>query len=334
MMPKEGQNWTWSCVLASTIVHACGREMQRETRPGDWKCPSCRAYNFAFKEQCFKCSVRKPLDVPDEGSGPSSSGAVQSHSRKHNQDDDPRKLFVASLSYDTTEVTLKLFFERCGKVTSCHLAKDKESGASRGFAFVTFADEACANDALTELDGSELDGRTIKVALSTEGGGSGGGRISGGGRKEHVKGFEPGAEVNVSTYKIETIKDEDQRVVLRHSKRSQEHLGKSHVDGFVYSEDEAEEDPERRFVASLSSKEKRRLLKTLTSADAGARDSSANKEDKISKRDKKEKKEKKKRRKEEKKAKKNKKEKKPKRTRSSSTSSSSSSSSDSDEQKE
>ncbi|HCP44677.1 MAG TPA: RNA-binding protein, partial [Deltaproteobacteria bacterium] len=60
---------------------------------------------------------------------------------------------------------------------------DRETGRSRGFGFVTFSESDSANSALQELNGSELDGRTIRVDTATERsrGGGGGPRRGGGG---------------------------------------------------------------------------------------------------------------------------------------------------------
>jgi RNA recognition motif-containing protein len=107
------------------------------------------------------------------------------------------KLFVSSLSYSTTAEVLKRLFESVGKVADCHVAKDRESGESRGFAFVTMAREADALLALEEFNGHELDGREMKVNVANAGG-SGGGRR----KDEPVAGHGAGEEVNVTAYKV------------------------------------------------------------------------------------------------------------------------------------
>lgn len=72
------------------------------------------------------------------------------------------KLFVGGISWDTKDDGLKAFFEQAGEVVEAIILMDKFTGRSRGYGFVTMADEAGFNAAL-ELDGQELDGRALKV---------------------------------------------------------------------------------------------------------------------------------------------------------------------------
>ncbi|KAI9179020.1 hypothetical protein H9P43_005682 [Blastocladiella emersonii ATCC 22665] len=92
------------------------------------------------------------------------------------------KLFIGGLSYDTTNDTLQAHFEEFGKIEDAVVINDRETGRSRGFGFVTFAEESEADAAIEGTNGSELDGRTIRVdkAAQRGEGGSRGGR--GGGR--------------------------------------------------------------------------------------------------------------------------------------------------------
>lgn len=53
--------------------------------------------------------------------------------------------------------------EEYGKVDSCRIVKDRETGKSRGFAFVEMADDSAATKAIEELNGAEFDGRTMVV---------------------------------------------------------------------------------------------------------------------------------------------------------------------------
>jgi cold-inducible RNA-binding protein len=74
-----------------------------------------------------------------------------------------KKLFVGGLSWGTTDDRLKEAFARFGEVTEAKIINDRETGRSRGFGFVTYADPAAADLAIKELDGKDLDGRTIRV---------------------------------------------------------------------------------------------------------------------------------------------------------------------------
>ncbi|XP_026467714.1 heterogeneous nuclear ribonucleoprotein 27C isoform X2 [Ctenocephalides felis] len=75
-------------------------------------------------------------------------------------DDEKGKLFVGGLSWETTQENLQRFFSRYGEVIDCVVMKNSESGRSRGFGFVTFADPSNVNVVLQNGPHS-LDGRTI-----------------------------------------------------------------------------------------------------------------------------------------------------------------------------
>jgi cold-inducible RNA-binding protein len=95
------------------------------------------------------------------------------------------KLFVGGLSWDTNDASLRSAFAACGEVTEAKVVMDRESGRSRGFGFVTMADEAGAREAVSRMDGQSIDGRAVKVSEAQErsprGGGGGGGGYGGGG---------------------------------------------------------------------------------------------------------------------------------------------------------
>ena len=75
-----------------------------------------------------------------------------------------KNLFVGNLSYSMTERTLQELFERIGEVVSARIIKDKISGKSRGFAFVEMGTDELAAKAIAELDGTEVDGRQVKIS--------------------------------------------------------------------------------------------------------------------------------------------------------------------------
>jgi RNA recognition motif-containing protein len=92
-----------------------------------------------------------------------------------------KKLYVGGLSWDTTDDGLRQAFEAVGEVIEAKVITDRETGRSRGFGFVTFGQDQDATNAITTLDGTTLDGKTIKVneAHEKKSGGRGGGRGGG-----------------------------------------------------------------------------------------------------------------------------------------------------------
>ena len=92
-----------------------------------------------------------------------------------------KKLFVGSLSWNTDDQGLSAAFGQFGPIESAKVINDRETGRSRGFGFVTFANEADAQVALEKMNGAQLDGRTLNVNEAQERDGGGGGRRGGGG---------------------------------------------------------------------------------------------------------------------------------------------------------
>lgn len=75
-----------------------------------------------------------------------------------------KRLFVGSVAWATTSDSLKKHFESVGAVEEANVLTDKMTGRSRGFGFVTMSDDSAADEAVTKLNGSELDGRKIVVS--------------------------------------------------------------------------------------------------------------------------------------------------------------------------
>ena len=73
------------------------------------------------------------------------------------------KLYVGNIAFSSTEADLRDLFGRHGTVESVAVVTDRQTGESRGFAFVEMEDGDAAKDAIRALDGTELGGRTIKV---------------------------------------------------------------------------------------------------------------------------------------------------------------------------
>ncbi|KAF9117716.1 hypothetical protein BGW39_001861 [Mortierella sp. 14UC] len=93
------------------------------------------------------------------------------------------KLYVGNLSWNTTDDTLRQAFSEFGQVLDSIVMRDRDTGRSRGFGFVTFSSSSEADTAINGLNEQELDGRRIKVTLASakgDGGGQGGGGGYGG----------------------------------------------------------------------------------------------------------------------------------------------------------
>jgi RNA recognition motif-containing protein len=105
---------------------------------------------------------------------------------KESKSEVSNKLFVGGLSWDTDDAGLHAAFSKFGPIIEAKVINDRETGRSRGFGFVTFGAPADAADAMQEMDGTELDGRSIRVNEAQDrrgGGGGGGGGHRGGGRR-------------------------------------------------------------------------------------------------------------------------------------------------------
>ncbi len=81
------------------------------------------------------------------------------------------KLYVGNIAFTSTDTDLKDLFGRHGTVESASVVTDRQTGRSRGFAFVEMEDANAAQDAIRALDGTDLGGRTIKVDEAQDRGG-------------------------------------------------------------------------------------------------------------------------------------------------------------------
>lgn len=98
-------------------------------------------------------------------------------------------LFVAGLPYDMDNQELQEIFEEFGTVNSARIILDKETRRSRGFGFVEMPDSAEAEKAISGLNGSSIDDRTIAVKEAEDrGNNNGGGNRGGGFRRENSGG--------------------------------------------------------------------------------------------------------------------------------------------------
>ena len=93
------------------------------------------------------------------------------------------RLFVGNLSFNTSEEAIRDAFAEFGEIVEAKLVTDRDTGRSRGFAFVEMASPDAANKAIQEMNGALLDGRPLRVNLAearrdNRGGGGGGGGFS------------------------------------------------------------------------------------------------------------------------------------------------------------
>ena len=72
-------------------------------------------------------------------------------------------IYVSNLSFNVQDEELRNFFTPFGEVTSAKIINDRETGRSRGFGFVEMSDDAASKTAISELNDTTVEGRTIKV---------------------------------------------------------------------------------------------------------------------------------------------------------------------------
>ena len=111
------------------------------------------------------------------------------------------KLYVGNLSFQTTSQELEVLFAQAGSVQSASVVEDRETGRSRGFAFVEMATQEEATSAIEQFNGKEVSGRAMKVneakprenrggggrGFSNNRGGFGGNRSSNNGRRSEPR---------------------------------------------------------------------------------------------------------------------------------------------------
>lgn len=96
-----------------------------------------------------------------------------------------KSLYVGGLPYSTTEDAVRTLFSEVGSVSSVRLIKDRDTGESKGFAFVEMTDDAEAQTAIDQFSGYQMDGRSLTVneARPREERSGGGGYGGGGNRR-------------------------------------------------------------------------------------------------------------------------------------------------------
>jgi cold-inducible RNA-binding protein len=98
-----------------------------------------------------------------------------------------KNIFVGNLDFAATESSVRELFERHGGVDRVNLVTDRDTGRSRGFAFVEMHDSAEADRAIAALNGSEIDGRRLNINEARP-------KPQGGGRSSDGGGYRQGRE--------------------------------------------------------------------------------------------------------------------------------------------
>ncbi len=105
------------------------------------------------------------------------------------------KIYIGNLNFSTNADTLEQHFSQFGPVADVRIIKDRETGRSRGFGFITYQDEQSVQNSLA-ANNTEFEGKVLRVNVANDdertGGGGGGGRSSGGGRPSGGGGFGGG----------------------------------------------------------------------------------------------------------------------------------------------
>jgi RNA recognition motif-containing protein len=99
-----------------------------------------------------------------------------------------KNIFIGNLDFAATESSVRSLFEPYGNLERVSVVTDRDTGRSRGFAFVEMTDSAQADQAIAALNGTNLDGRALNINEArpkTEGGGRGPRGPQGGGRQRH-----------------------------------------------------------------------------------------------------------------------------------------------------
>ncbi|MCR5763636.1 MAG: RNA-binding protein [Treponema sp.] len=79
-----------------------------------------------------------------------------------------KRIYIGNLSYSTKEDSLTSYFSEYGEVLSAVIIKDKFTEQSKGFGFVEMSEEPAAQNAITALNGREIDGRKVRVNFAEE----------------------------------------------------------------------------------------------------------------------------------------------------------------------
>lgn len=172
--------------IAPGTTHVAGTDPSASCHPRrtNWICPVCRIDNFARRDFCFKCNFPRPTEPAsrDEPGATDDKQADRREETKEAKASEEKSVYDESISYTTTIVVKGLssetderallgFFSRIAPVKSVRLARDKETGYSRGLCHVEFycIDDADGAVKLTNGTVIERGGFPVSVTLSGNG---------------------------------------------------------------------------------------------------------------------------------------------------------------------
>ncbi|MCA9688225.1 MAG: hypothetical protein KC636_01360 [Myxococcales bacterium] len=125
----------------------------------------CSSHQARIRASSHGARVRVEVarvDVDDDGRLRHGGARGSSSPDGPEENEENVKLFVGRLAWATTDASLRAAFEAHGPVVDAFVVKDKETGRSRGFGFVTFSEEKDGRAAIEAMNGATLDGRQIR----------------------------------------------------------------------------------------------------------------------------------------------------------------------------
>jgi RNA recognition motif-containing protein len=120
-------------------------------------------------EECYVAQMKNTdTKTPKKVKGPTPIDPGEHNFGRLSREDRFTTVYIGNMSYEQDEFSLKKLFSTYGKVTYVRLVKDKKTNKSKGIAFVQMPTEKDALYAIERLNGTKLDGRTLKVSVAVE----------------------------------------------------------------------------------------------------------------------------------------------------------------------